>query len=79
MARVDQRYRCYFLDSTGSIHSSSTLAASNESDAIEAALRLWGERRHCRGVELWQGGKRLFLDVRSPSSEPRISRRASGS
>ena len=68
MARA-VHYRCYFLDAAGSIHSSETIAAATEADAIGVALRRWEGRRQCRGIELWQGHRRLYVDVRSASPE----------
>lgn len=62
-------YRCYFLDSAGSIHSSESIEAASEADGIDIALRHWERRRHCRGVELWQGHRRLYVDIRSPNPE----------
>jgi hypothetical protein len=60
------QYRCYFLDSTGSIGSDETIECFGEQDAVAAARDMLEHRPHYHGVELWKGARRIHMEVRVP-------------
>lgn len=60
------QYRCYFLDSTGSIGSDETIECVREQDAVETARDMLDHRPHYHGIELWRGARRVHIEVRVP-------------
>ncbi|MGH6994559.1 MAG: hypothetical protein ACREQE_08385 [Candidatus Binataceae bacterium] len=60
------QYRCYFLDSTGSIQSDETIRCAVELDAVETARDLLEHKPHYHGIELWRGARRVHTEMRLP-------------
>jgi len=60
------QYRCYFLDSTGSIRSDETIECRYEQDAVETARDMLERRPYYHGIELWRGARRVHMEVRLP-------------
>jgi hypothetical protein len=60
------KYRCYFLDSTGSLASNETIECSDEQEAVEIALTMLQRRPHHHGIELWKGARVVHMEVRIP-------------
>jgi hypothetical protein len=60
------QYRCYFLDSTGSLASNETIECSGEHEAVDIALTMLQRRPHYHGIELWKGARVVHMEVRLP-------------
>jgi hypothetical protein len=60
------QYRCYFLDSTGSLASNETIECSNEQQAVDMALIMLERRPHYHGIELRKGARVVYTEVRLP-------------
>ncbi len=60
------QYRCYFLDSTGSIGSDEMIECREEQDAVETARDMLGHRPHYHGIGLWRGARRVHMEIRLP-------------
>jgi hypothetical protein len=60
------QYRCYFLDSTGSIGSDEMIECRREQDAVEIARDMLEHRPHYHGIELWRGARRVHMEIRLP-------------
>ena len=54
-------YRAYFLDAKRRIADVEEFASASDAQALERAQTLLIERRHFMGVELWQGGRPIYL------------------
>ena len=59
-----QIYRCYFLDSEQRITAAEDLEAEAFSEVIDRALASLKARPQHRSVEVWLGGRRLYLAER---------------
>jgi len=70
------QYRCYFLDSTGSLASNETIECSGEREAVDMALTMLQRRPHYHGIELWKGARVVHMEVRLPQMPTFIIRSA---
>ena len=70
------QYRCYFLDSTGSLASNETIECSGERDAVDMALTMLQGRPHYHGIELWKGARVVHMEVRLPEAPAFVIRSA---
>jgi hypothetical protein len=53
-------YLCCFLDRNQGLGAAEMIDANELSDAIDKALTMLQARPHYQGVELWEGGKRVY-------------------
>jgi hypothetical protein len=60
------QYRCYFLDSTGSLATDETIECSGEQEAVDMALTMLQRRPHYHGIELRKGARVVHMEVRIP-------------
>jgi hypothetical protein len=64
-------YRCFFLNELDQIKAAEIIEADELGEAIDQALAMLRERAQHRGVEIWEGGRKLY-----PADElPRSNRR----
>ena len=67
-------YRCYFLDGNDHITGPpAILEADALGEALERATALLKNLPHHRGVEIWDGPKRLYPPVTEPTIPDRQS------
>ena len=59
------RFRCCFLDATGAIALTEAIECADGLEAISIAQKIWTHRPHYHGIELWQGFRRVHLEVRA--------------
>ena len=56
-------YSCYFLNDQDEIQPCESIEAGRPRDAIERALLMLKARPQHHGIEVWQGGRRLYPAV----------------
>jgi hypothetical protein len=66
-------FRCYFLDGYEHIAASEDIDAVAADEAIDRARAMLRRRSHHRGVEVWQGARRLYVtDGVPPRLQPYV-------
>ena len=58
-------YRCYLLDAQGAIRSVEQIESPTDREALDTAYRIFTQRPHVRGFELWHRTRRIHLEHRS--------------
>jgi hypothetical protein len=56
-------YRCYLLDGVGAIRFVDVLLCEDDFDALALAREKLEERPHFHGFELWQGRRRVHVEL----------------
>lgn len=56
-------YRCYLLDGLGAIRFVDVLVCAGDFDALSQAREKLEEKPHFHGFELWQGRRRVHLEL----------------
>jgi hypothetical protein len=54
-------YRAYFLNANRRISDVEEFASLSDEQALDRAQAFLTDRRHCLGVELWQGARPIYL------------------
>lgn len=54
-------YRAYFLNANRRISDVEEFASASDTQALDRAQALLSDRRHFKGVELWQGARPIYL------------------
>jgi hypothetical protein len=63
-------YHCYFTAWNGQATPPQVIDADEPAEAIERGLMMLHARPHCRGVEIWDGDRRLYPMVLPQPSRP---------
>jgi hypothetical protein len=59
-------YRCYLLDGAGAIRLVEAVQSGDDDGALRLARRLISNRPEFHGFELWQGRRRVHVEVTEP-------------
>jgi hypothetical protein len=57
-------YRCYFLGFDGKIISAEEISSDSFEGALSLSRRIFVERGHYPSFELWQGNRKLHVEMR---------------